>query len=51
MFFRSWINRYLKNISFDLILYALNGEPFIFLLPIFFAAQIIGGAKELAVLL
>jgi hypothetical protein len=29
----------------------LNGEPSIFLLPIFFATQIIGGAKELVVLL
>jgi len=28
-----------------------NGEPSIFLLPIFFATQIIGGAKELVVLL
>jgi len=30
---------------------ANNGEPSIFLLPIFFATQIIGGAKELVVLL
>jgi hypothetical protein len=28
-----------------------NGEPYIFLMTIFFATQIIGGAKELVVLL
>jgi hypothetical protein len=30
--------------------FTTDGEPSIFLLPVFFATQIIGGAKELVVL-